>query len=148
MAHANNRLIGIASLVVGIFVFSTQDAIIKTLSGDYAVTQAVVVRCIVSFPILLFFVHLEGGLRQIVSRRFRALSLRGLILLVAYTTYYMALAALPLAVAVALFFTGPLFITVLAGVFLREQVGWRAALAVVIGFTGVTGHHRPRLRGV
>ena len=109
----------------------------RLLSGDYAVTQAIVVRCIVSFPILLFFVHLEGGLRQIASRRSRALSLRGLILLLAYTTYYMALAALPLAVAVALFFTAPLFITVLAGVFLREQVGWRAALAVVIGFTGV-----------
>ncbi|MDP9138584.1 MAG: DMT family transporter [Pseudomonadota bacterium] len=137
MASANNRLIGIGSLVVGILVFSTQDAIIKALSGDYAVTQAVVVRCIVAFPILLCFVHLEGGLRQTASRRYRALTLRGLILLVAYTTYYMALAALPLAVAVALFFTAPLFITVLAAVFLREPVGWRAAAAIVIGFAGV-----------
>ncbi len=137
MVRANNRLIGIASLVVGILVFSTQDAIIKALSGDYAVTQAVIVRCIVAFPILLCFVHLEGGLRQVASRRFSALSLRGLVLLIAYTTYYMALAALPLAVAVALFFTAPLFITMLAAVFLREQVGWRAAVAVVMGFAGV-----------
>jgi len=137
MTSAKNRLIGIASLVVGILIFSTQDAIIKALSGDYAVTQAIVIRCIVALPILLGLVHLEGGIRLIASRRLPTMSLRGLILLVAYTTYYIAFPALPLAEAVALFFTAPLFITVLAAVFLGEQVSWRAATAVVIGFTGV-----------
>ncbi len=137
MPRASNRLIGIASLVVGILVFSTQDAIIKALSGDYAVTQAIVTRCVVALPILLWLVHLEGGLRLIASRRLPVLSLRGLILLVAYTTYYIAFPALPLAVVVALFFTAPLFITVFAAVFLGEQVGWRAITAVVIGFAGV-----------
>ena len=132
-----NQLIGIASLVFGVLIFSTQDAIIKSLSGDYAVTQAIVVRCVVALPILLLFVHIQGGLRQIASRRFIAMSVRGLILLVAYTTYYMALPALPLATAVALFFTAPLFITLLAGIFLREQVSWRAIVAVMVGFTGV-----------
>lgn len=137
MTSARNRLIGIVSLTVGILIFSTQDAIIKSLSGDYAVTQAIVVRCIVALPILLGLVHLEGGLRLIASRRLPTLSLRGLILLVAYTTYYMAFPALPLAVVVALFFTAPLFITVLAAVFLGEHISWRAATAVMIGFTGV-----------
>jgi len=137
MARPSNRLIGIASLVVGILVFSTQDAIIKSLSGDYAVTQAIVVRCVVALPILLGLVHLEGGLRLIASRRLPAMSLRGLILLVAYTTYYMAFPALPLAVVVALFFTAPLFITIFAAVFLGEKVGWRVTAAVISGFTGV-----------
>lgn len=137
MARASNRFIGIASLVVGILVFSTQDAIIKALSGDYAVTQAIVTRCVVALPILLCMVHLKGGLRLIASRRLPALSLRGLILLFAYTTYYIAFPALPLAVTVALFFTAPLFITVLAAVFLGEQVGWRTMAAVVTGFAGV-----------
>jgi len=137
MTSARNRLIGIASLVVGILIFSTQDAIIKALSGDYAVTQAIVTRCIVALPLLMVLVQLEGGMRLIASRRLPAMSIRGLILLVAYTTYYMAFPALPLAVVVALFFTAPLFITVFAALFLGEQVGWRAATAVVIGFSGV-----------
>jgi drug/metabolite transporter (DMT)-like permease len=126
-----------ASVAAGVLIFSTQDAIIKFLSGDYAVTQANVTRCVVALPILFWFVHLEGGVRQIASRRLPALSLRGLILLVAYTAYYMALPALPLATVVALFFTAPLFITLLAAIFLGEQVGWRATTAVVIGFAGV-----------
>ncbi len=137
MAIASKRHIGIASLVVGILIFSTQDAILKALSGDYAVTQAIVVRCLVASPILLCLVHFKGGLRLIASRQLPAMSLRGLILLVAYTTYYIAFPALPLAVVVALFFTAPLFITVFAAIFLGEQVGWRAGAAVGIGFTGV-----------
>ncbi len=137
MTSARNRIIGITSLVVGILIFSTQDAIIKGLSGDYAVTQAIVTRCVVALPILLCMVHVKGGLRLIASRRLPALSLRGIILLVAYTTYYISFPALPLGVTVALFFTAPLFITVFAALFLGEQVGWRAATAVVIGFSGV-----------
>ena len=137
MTRAHNELIGVASLVVGILIFSAQDAIIKSLSGDYAVTQAIVVRCIVALPILIGLVHLEGGIRQIASRPSAVLALRGVILLIAYTTYYMSLPALPLATAVALFFTAPLFITLLAAIFLGEQVTWRAAAAVLTGFAGV-----------
>ncbi len=125
------------SLAVGVLLFSTQDAIIKSWSGDYSVIQAIVTRCVVALPILLCFVHFEGALKQIPSRRSAALILRGLIMLVAYTAYYMALPALPLATAVALFFTEPLFITLLAALFLGENVSWRATTAVVIGFTGV-----------
>lgn len=137
MAKSNNQLIGIASLLMGVLIFSTHDAIIKSLSGEYAVTQATVVRGIVALPILLCFVHMEGGLRQIASRSSAVLTLRGLILLAGYTAYYMAFPALPLATAAALFFTAPLFITLLAALFLGEKVGWRAVLAVVIGFSGV-----------
>ena len=44
----NRNLVGIASLCLGVFIFSTQDAIIKAVSGDYAVTQAIVTRSIVA----------------------------------------------------------------------------------------------------
>src|SRR4029078_8057931 len=73
-------LIGIASLSLGVFIFSTQDAIIKAVSADDAVTQAIGTRSIVALPILLLFVHWEGGLRQIFSPRFWALSFRGTLL--------------------------------------------------------------------
>ena len=46
----NKDLIGIASLAMGVFVFSLQDAIIKSISGDYPVTLAIVVRCLVALP--------------------------------------------------------------------------------------------------
>ena len=137
-AHAKTRnLIGIGSLALGVFVFSIQDAILKGLSGDHAVTLAIVVRSIVGLPILLVMVHFECGLKRLLSLQWKLLVLRGCILLVAYTTYYMAFPALPLAEAIALFFISPIFVTILASLFLHEKVGPKAWLAVIAGFIGV-----------
>lgn len=133
----NRNLLGIASLCAGVLIISTQDAIIKAVSGDYAVTQAVATRSIVALPILLLFVHLEGGIRQIFSPRYWALIFRGVILLVAYTSYYLAFPALPLAEAIVLFFTAPFLVTFLAGPMLGERVELKAIIALFVGFAGV-----------
>ena len=63
--------------------------------------------------------------------------LRGLCGFTSYTTYYLAVASLPLAEVVALVFTAPLFVTVMSAIFLREEVGPRRWLAVVAGFIGI-----------
>ena len=47
LTHRNN-LIGILALILGIFVFSIQDAIIKSISGEHAVTLAIFIRAIVA----------------------------------------------------------------------------------------------------
>lgn len=139
----NRNLLGIASLCAGILIISTQDAIIKAVSGDYAVTQAVATRSIVALPILLLFVHWEGGIRQILSPRFWALTFRGLILLIAYTSYYLAFPALPLAEAIVLFFTAPFLVTFLAAPILGERVELKAVIALFVGFAGVLVIMRP-----
>jgi drug/metabolite transporter (DMT)-like permease len=131
------NIAGMAALALGIFVFSTQDAIIKSISGDYALTQAIVIRSVVSLPILAAMVHAESGLRNLISANFWGLLARGLILLLSYTAYYMAFPALPLAEAIALFFVSPIFVTLLAGPLLGERVSLKSWLAVAIGFAGV-----------
>jgi drug/metabolite transporter (DMT)-like permease len=143
IARQSRNIAGMATLALGIFVFSTQDAIIKSISGEYAVTQAIVVRCVVALPILAAMVHVEAGIRSLASRNFWALAARGLILLTSYTAYYMAFPALPLAEAIALFFVSPIFVTLLAGPLLGESVGLRSWLAIAIGFIGVLFIVRP-----
>lgn len=133
----NHPTAGMASLGLGVMIFSTQDAIIKALSGDYAVTEAVFVRCVVALPILVGLVHFETGVRRIFTRNFWPLFIRGSILLVSYTTYYMAIAALPLAEAVALFFIAPILVTVMSGPLLGEKVTAQSWFAVFLGFVGV-----------
>lgn len=142
-SNARRNLIGIASLCVGVFIFSIQDAILKGLSGTHAVTLAIVLRSLVGLPILLVMVHYEAGLKALKTRNWRLLIARGLILLVSYTTYYMAFPALPLAEAIALFFTSPIFVTLLAAVFLRERVSLKSWAAVIAGFVGVLIILRP-----
>jgi drug/metabolite transporter (DMT)-like permease len=137
-AHiANRNLVGIASLALGVMIFSLQDAILKTVSGDHAVTLAIFIRCLVAIPLLLIMVQIEVGLRRLRSRNLPILLLRGLILLAAYTSYYMALPALPLAEAVALFFIAPVIVTILSGPMLGEHVSLKSWIAVVAGFAGV-----------
>ena len=122
---------------MGVLVFSVQDAIVKQVSGAYPLTQVVFVRSCVSVPILLWLVQREGGWQTSFSSPLAPLLLRALIMLGAYTAYYMAFPALPLADAVALYFTVPLFVTALAGPFLGERSGWRVWAAVLLGFVGV-----------
>ena len=133
----NRPVRGIVFLCLGVFVFSLQDAVIKQVSGAYPLTEVVVIRSMVAIPILLLLVQFEVGWRAVISPDFWLLAARAALMFVAYTAYYMAFPALPLADAVALYFTVPLFVTALAGPFLGERSGWQVWAAVAVGFVGV-----------
>ena len=128
---------GIRFLCAGVFVFSLQDAVVKQVSGDYPLTEVVVIRSLVALPILLVLVQLEAGWRAIFSPQFRSLAARAGVMFVSYTAYYMAFPAMNLAYAVALYFTVPLFVTALAGPVLGERIGLIAWAALAVGFAGV-----------
>jgi drug/metabolite transporter (DMT)-like permease len=140
---ARNNLIGIASLCAGSLVFSLQDTVIKQISGDHAVTLALVVRAVVAFPILVFLVYRNAGVAALDTPKWSILCLRGAILLVAYTSYFMAFPALPLAEAVALYFMVPVFVTLMSGPMLGERVGAFAWAAVAVGLVGVAAILKP-----
>jgi drug/metabolite transporter (DMT)-like permease len=142
-AILDQRLRGIGFLVLGIAVFSVQDVILKLVSDAYPIHQAMTIRSLTAMPVLLAMALLDGGLRGMVSKKPFALLGRGLIMFTAYTSYYLALAAMPLATCIALYFTAPLFITVLSVVLLKEQVGPTRWTAVAVGFLGVLIMVRP-----
>ena len=143
MGRDRHPILAALILCVGIMIFSFQDWIIKFLSGDYPVHQAIVIRSVVAMPILLVMIALHGGLKQIRSPSAPWLCVRGLVLVVAYTTYYLAFPAMPLANVIALWFTTPLFVTALAGPMLGEKVEPRRWAATIIGFAGVLIIMRP-----
>ncbi len=135
---------GILCLVAGIAVFSVQDLILKLISGDYPLHQAMMLRSVAAVPCLLIIVRwFDGGFGGLLSPTWPAMLGRGLLNFSAYTAYYLALAALPMATTVALYFTAPLLITVLSVVILHERVSARRWLAVLAGFAGVLLMVRP-----
>ena len=127
----------VACVTLGLAIFSIQDVILKYVSGEYPLYQVMVLRGITALPLFALLVYLEGGLGQLRTRKWPILSFRGVLMFMAYAVYYLSLATLPLATAVALFFTAPFFITALSVVALGEQVGPRRWAAVAIGFVGV-----------
>lgn len=129
---------GILALVLGIAIFSVQDVILKLLSGDYPLHQAMVIRSLTALPFHLAIVWwFDGRLSTIATPGWWRMLARGLLNFVAYTAYYLGLAYLPLADTIALFFTSPLFITLTAVLFLGERVRVVTAVAVAAGFAGV-----------
>lgn len=129
---------GILCLCAGATIFSIQDVVIKLMSGGYPLSEVLTVRCLVAcVPLAVLLKFGGGGLRALKSGRLGLLLIRSALMLVSYTTYYLSMATLPLAVVVALFFAAPLFIVMLSGPLLGEKVRGSQFVAVTIGFIGV-----------
>jgi drug/metabolite transporter (DMT)-like permease len=132
----NRQTRGMLCVAAGVSVFSIQDAIVKGLSGVYPVHEIVVVRSLIALPILLFAALAEERGKLRIHRPGLHL-LRGVFLFVSYTTYYLALAHLPIAETVALYFSSPFFVAALSLPLLGERVALRSWIAITIGFLGV-----------
>lgn len=130
-------------LIAGIAIFSFQDVAIKWLSGGYTVHEIMFVRSIVALPAIVVIAWFGEGLRALIPRRPWVHIVRACATFFAYTLYYLGLADLPLADAATLYYSAPLFITLLAIPFLSEHVGWRRGLAIIVGFAGVIVVLRP-----
>lgn len=145
--HLSATQRGILALVVGIAVFSLQDVILKRLSGDYPLYQAMIIRSLTAVPLLLVIVRvLDGRLTTITSPNWGWMLARGFLNFTAYTAYYLGLAAMPMADTVALFFTAPLFITLAAALIFKERIGPMNLLALLAGFAGMLMIFNPSAR--
>ena len=139
-----NSLTGIFCAVAAAVFFSLNDVSIKFLSGDYALYQVVLIRSLIGTLFLLaVVVPLEGGLRILRTRHPGKHLLRGSFVVLANMTFFLGLAALPLADAVAIFFVSPLIITAFSVIFLGETVGRHRWAAVAVGMVGVLVMLRP-----
>ncbi len=135
---ARLRIAAILSAVGAMLLFSINDVAIKFLSGDYALHQIVLIRSVIALAALLVLVlPFQGGFARLRTGRLGMHVLRGLCVVVANMTFFTALAAMPLAEAVAIFFVSPLLITAFSVLFLGETVGARRWIAVIVGLAGV-----------
>lgn len=115
---------------------AVNSAMIKWLGRELPVVQVIFVRALVGAALLLPFALRLGGGALRTRRPFlhtaRAICTTGALILL-----YLAFERIPLATAVALTFTMPLFQILLAVLFLSEVVRWRRWLATLVGFAGV-----------
>lgn len=86
---------------------------------------------------------LLGRLSELAPPRFGLHFVRGACLGIATTLFFSALAVMPLADAIAVFFVEPMILTALSALVLKEKVGWRRWSACVVGFAGAMVVVRP-----
>jgi drug/metabolite transporter (DMT)-like permease len=144
LANPAGNLLGIACVIGAVVAFTTQDMAIKWLSGDYPLHEIILARALVAITLTLsILVPLEGGYRNLRTKRLPLHLLRALAVVIANMTFFTGLATLPLGEATAIFFVAPLFITALSVPLLGERVGPRRWFAILVGLGGVTVMLRP-----
>ena len=131
-----DNLRGARWMIVSTLCFSLSLLAIKKISGDLPPAVVVFFRCLFGFVIFLPFL-IKHGFGIYRTKRPMAHMVRVVLSVVSMIAAYYAYAHLPLATAVSLTFTRPLFMIVLAILILGERVRWRRGLATVVGFIGV-----------
>lgn len=147
-ARIDRPLNGILAINGTVIVFSTQDAVVKLLSESYSLWQIVCVRSIAACLLLVTIALLARGRGASLRSRRPGLQLfRGLLMFTSYTCYYLGIVSMPIVDGAALFFSAPLFTTLIAIPLLGERVGVHRIVAVAIGFIGVLIMLRPGFEG-
>ena len=124
-------------------LFSLMDASVKWLGGIYPTTQIMFFRCAVALLPILVIVQLRGGLVVLRTANRGLHLLRSLLGIAAMGFAFYAFSLMPLAEAVSVMHTAPLFMTALSVLVLREKVGLRRWTAVCAGFAGMLLVVRP-----
>lgn len=139
----DNPPLAIVSVCAAVALATTLDAAVKWLSGDYPVHQLMVLRCIAAAPVLYVVLRLQGSTVALLHPHWPVILARGLVMCSAYLAFTLAIAAMPIADAVAIYFTMPMIIAALAGPALGERVSLDRWMAIVAGFLGVVVMIRP-----
>lgn len=137
----------VALIVVAMGAFSLQDVVVKIVADQVSLWQLQFIRSLLTLWLLVMAVAVMGRLATLAPSRWSWPLLRSLFMCAAYLLFYASLPLLPLSTAAAAFFTGPLFIALLATLVLGEPIGPRRVAALVAGFAGVLLIVRPGLAG-
>jgi len=142
-AGAERRGRAIAFAVTGILCFTLADAGIKWLSADVPTMMIVFVLGFCGIFSSTAVPVLQDGLNSLATRRPGLQLLRGLLMCVSMGTVFLALGMMPLADVVAMSYSTPLFVAVLAVPLLKERLRPVQMLAILVGFAGVLIVARP-----
>ena len=137
MSRKNNNPRGIILILIAMMVFSIQDGIMKHIFSFVSLYEVYLIRTVVSFILVLFFLILTKKPIVFKSQYPLLTFCRVIFFFFGFSSFYISLTVLPLASATALFFVTPFLITIFAHFFLKEEIGPRRWSAVIVGFIGV-----------
>jgi drug/metabolite transporter (DMT)-like permease len=147
MTNRSKKLSGnlrsIQAMLVAVVLFSIMDTAMKLLAGQFPAMQVAALRALSSLPLVCAYVAWRGGFASILRVRWPLHFLRGVIGIVMLALFAYGLTALSLAEAYAIFFIGPILITALSVLVLKERVDGARWVAITVGMAGVLVLLRP-----
>src|ERR1700731_4574350 len=128
---------GIVLMIVATILFAGASAASKWLVGIYPVGETLFLRSLSSLITGAAMILPVSGLSVYATQRPRDHILRGMSQSVSQLSLLLAFSLMPLAGAVAINFSSPLFAALVSIVWLRERAGAARWAALLIGFCGV-----------
>ena len=135
-------------MLVAATLFALMGALVKQASPRFSSAELVFYRS--AFGLVAIWLVIVARNRQVLvplaTPHLSAHFWRGLSGFSALVLFFYAIGRLPLALAVTLNYTAPLFLAVLSIVWLRERHGRGLVLAVLLGFAGIVLLLRPQVQ--
>jgi len=138
-----NIPMGIALMILAIFMYVANDVMGKWLVSTYSVGQVLLIRSVAGLIILAPSFYREGWRTLLMPPNWRMNLIRVVITTAEVSSFYWAVAYMPLADLVTIYMAAPIFVTALAWAFLGEKIDAPRAIAVFVGFGGVILAMRP-----
>ena len=133
----DNNIKAIILVVIGMFVFSIQDALIKVISGSVNIYVIYIVRSIIGLLAILIYCKLKH-IKLIFKTHYPIITtLRVSGFFLGFSLYYFSLSKISLPEAVTLFFVSPFFVTIASKFLIGEKVGIYRWSLIFVGFIGV-----------
>ena len=133
----DNNIKAIILVVIGMFVFSIQDALIKVISGSVNIYVIYIVRSIICLLAILIYYKLKH-IKLIFKTHYPIITtLRVSGFFLGFSLYYFSLSKISLPEAVTLFFVSPFFVTIASKFLIGEKVGIYRWSLIFVGFIGV-----------
>lgn len=136
-AERQHTAAGIGLMLLAALMFSLNDVLGKWLVATYSVGQVLLFRSLAAWMVLAPLVARAGPATVVNVERPWLQVLRVLLSTGEVACFYLAVTVLPLADTMAYYQAGPIYVTLLAALILKERVGWRRWTAVAVGFIGV-----------
>lgn len=144
-AAANRR--GILYMCAAMAGFVANDALVKYASQSLPAAQLIFLRGVMATTLVLAVAQGLGAMPRIALAAQPQVMVRAGVDAVATLMYLWALFHLPMANAIAINLSTPIFLSIFAAVFLREQVGAVRWAAIGAGFLGVLLIIQPQSQG-
>ena len=120
----------------------------REAARELSVFQLMEMRSVIGMALLWPLLRAAGGLKSLKTQRLREHALRNGVHYAAQYAWFAALTMIPLAQVVAIEFTMPIWIVMLAAIFLHERITAWKVLAVALGLLGVGLIVRPSSSGL
>jgi drug/metabolite transporter (DMT)-like permease len=129
--------LGILYMVAATVVFAASSAVSKWLVESYPIGEVLFTRTLVALLTCALFIIPQTGLAVFRTRRLPHHLMRSVSQGCSQTFLLIAFSLMPLAGAIAINFSAPLFTALISALLLKETVGPARWLALLVGFSGV-----------